>query len=428
MVAVDSTMNSRPFVVSAELYDLQQEGLNVSKFDVADLVRILQTKTVLMKWMQLPGQPALTSPFRHVDRVIVHIEQISKNNRYNKQFTIELGRCLQRLANVDTCVVKLSHPHVHRRTGPMFKMGKDIVAACHLTAPPDETTTRTQRKRRAADPMAGLSAAATKRARPPRITEPDVESDDDDDDNNDSSQQNANSNDYRTRKRMSSALFKYIVNANRHQQEELGMDIDDHLQEILKQRISGKQITKLDDLGDAFLHSVDELLCGSSSYRPLVPATPSLYVNRSVVLAVFPRKIYWVALQCAWNLFTIENLGVSPSYLQPHQSFRLPEMRNFIMRQLDPSLQTTLVDMSSSLLYTGVDHIKTVIKQLTANRQHGLPNNRAAGALTNCAVNVAKAICDEAATGDSQLCQRNTKKEGCTYTWTLTTGQKFQVI
>jgi hypothetical protein len=427
MVAVDRTIDSKPIVVGAELYDLRQEGLNVNKFDVADLVLILQTKTVLTSWMQLPGHPALDPPTPHVDRVIVHIEQISKKNKYNKQFTIDLGRSLQRLANVERCVVKLSHPHVHRRTGPMFKMGNRIVAACGLSVPSDESTTTTQRKRRTEEPMAGPSAPPAKRARPSRTAEQvndesDVEPDDVD------SRLDANSNDYRTRKRMSSAIFQYIIKADAEQQEELGMDVNDHLQRVWQQRIAGKQITKFDDLGDAFLHAVDELLCGTSSYRPLIPSMPSLHINRTVVLAVFPRNIYWIVLRCAWNLFTVENLGVSPSYLQPQHTFRLPDTRNFVKNQLDPSLQAALVDMSPSELYTGVEQIKIVIKQLTANQQHGLPNNRAAGALTNCVVNVAKKICDEAATGDSQLCQRNTKKEGCIYTRTLPSGQKFQVV
>jgi hypothetical protein len=82
---------------------------------------------------------------------------------------------------------------------------------------------------------------------------------------------------------MSSAIFQYIIKADAEQQEELGMDVNDHLQRVWQQRISGKQITKFDDLGDAFLHAVDELLCGTSSYRPLIPSTPSLHVNRSVV-------------------------------------------------------------------------------------------------------------------------------------------------
>jgi len=33
---------------------------------------------------------------------------------------------------VTSCIVKLSQPHVHRRTGPMFKLGSGIIEACQL--------------------------------------------------------------------------------------------------------------------------------------------------------------------------------------------------------------------------------------------------------------------------------------------------------
>ena len=130
MVAVDKTLHEFPTVVGAELYDLKQLGLNVDKFDVTDLIKILQEKTVLMNWMQ---QSQCITSLPSVHRVIVHIEQISKRNKYNKQFEIEFGRLLQRLTNIDKCVVQLSQPHIHRATGPMFKLGKRIVETCHIT-------------------------------------------------------------------------------------------------------------------------------------------------------------------------------------------------------------------------------------------------------------------------------------------------------
>ena len=57
-------------------------------------------------------------------------------------------------------------------------------------------------------------------------------------------------------------------------------------------------VTKFDDLGNALLHALDEILCGSSNYRPLIPATPTLHVNRSVILTILPDHIYWLVLQC----------------------------------------------------------------------------------------------------------------------------------
>jgi len=44
---------------------------------------------------------------------------------------------------------------------------------------------------------------------------------------------------------------------------------------------------KLDDLGDLLLHSLSDILCGGSNNRPLTPATPSMHVNRSIVISVF---------------------------------------------------------------------------------------------------------------------------------------------
>jgi len=70
IVAVDKTPNALPVVVGGELYDLEQEGLNIKRFDMTDLILLLQTKTVLMSCMQ---HPAYTRTLPGVDRVIVHI-------------------------------------------------------------------------------------------------------------------------------------------------------------------------------------------------------------------------------------------------------------------------------------------------------------------------------------------------------------------
>jgi len=72
MVAVDKTPGALPRVVGAELYNLEDEGLNARKFDVADLVLVLQNKTVLMNWIQQPGYSLLLPP---VDRAIVHLKK-----------------------------------------------------------------------------------------------------------------------------------------------------------------------------------------------------------------------------------------------------------------------------------------------------------------------------------------------------------------
>jgi len=59
-------------------------------------------------------------------------------------------------------------------------------------------------------------------------------------------------------------------------------------------------VRKFDDFGDALLHALDEILCGTSNYRPLIPASPSLCVNRSVILTIMSdHRIYWFVLHCS---------------------------------------------------------------------------------------------------------------------------------
>ena len=237
-------------------------------------------------------------------------------------------------------------------------------------------------------------------------------------------------NEYRRKKRMSSAIFQYLIEADEQQKEDLGVTVSASFQETWKQKKAANQVKKFDDLGDSFLHAVDEVLCGSTSYRQLIPATPSLHINRTVVLAVYPDSTYWVVLNCTWNLFTIENLGVTETCLPQNAIFRSRETIELLKNQVDSevSLKRALTDMNQSDVYAAVDHIKTVVKQLTSNAEHCLADRKAAGALTNATVKVAINICDEAATADSTLVERNVKPEGWSYTRTLGCGKKFKVI
>ena len=339
---------------------------------MADLVLILQRKTALMSWMQQPGYLDLASPVGPVDRVVVHIEQISKKNRYNKQFTIDLGRCLQRLVNVQTCVVKMSSPHIHRATGPMFKLGNNAIQSCHLTAS-EGSSLSTNRKRPADDRIAMPPPSTTKRRRtvnsydndrsiPSTSTSPTVDThgpeDEQDVEPDDNVSAGASEDDYRRRKRMSSSIFEYLIDADSSQQDEMGIDVLETVQESWKERRSTRLVTKFDDMGDAFLHAVDEMLCGTSAYKPMIPPSPSMVINRSVVLAAYPDKVYWVVLRCTWNLFTIEQLGETTLNLQLHQTFKLPSTVSYVKNMLDPLLTTAMSVMDASEFLTSVNHIR----------------------------------------------------------------------
>lgn len=131
IAAVDKVGNERPRVVGVELYDLAKLGLgqDVKQVKAASIATLLGSYTKLLSWMQKRG----TSPLLpHVDRVIVHIEQMAKTNKFHMEFGINLGSELQRLVDPLECIIKLSQPNVHRSNGPMFKLGPRIIRECDL--------------------------------------------------------------------------------------------------------------------------------------------------------------------------------------------------------------------------------------------------------------------------------------------------------
>lgn len=111
---------------------------------------------------------------------------------------------------------------------------------------------------------------------------------------------------YRARKRMSASIFNYIIHASNSELEEMKLTIDPEVQRRWR---NNKSVTKFDDLGDSLLHALNDILCGSSNYRQLLPPTPALHTSRIVVLQIMPTQGYYVVLHCSWNAVTIEHFG-----------------------------------------------------------------------------------------------------------------------
>jgi hypothetical protein len=155
MVAVDKTSNGLPKVVGAVQVNLQELGLLArnGKFSAANVLLMLEKHSPLLQWMQTERAVDSTAEWHElepVDRVVVLIEQISIENAYSKQLGKQLGEALQQQFDISKCIVKMSQPHVHRKNGPMFKLGDDLIKACHLQAPSYESLqTRINLKRHA---------------------------------------------------------------------------------------------------------------------------------------------------------------------------------------------------------------------------------------------------------------------------------------
>jgi len=104
-----------------------------------------------------------------------------------------------------------------------------------------------------------------------------------------------------------------LMNADDDKQNSMGVSIVREVQELWLDRLERNPKVKLDDVGDATLHALQDILCGGSNYRQLVPSNVTLHCNRTVVIAVCPDYTYWCVIYCTWNMFTVENIGCDGS-------------------------------------------------------------------------------------------------------------------
>ena len=190
VVAVDKRIGEKPLVITAENYDLDLP----ERFAAADVLVKLLNETNLMSLMQQTDDRLFPS----VDRVVVHLEQMSPENRNWKQFGIELGQLLQRsVTDVDKCVVKLSSPHLFRPGGVIDHLGRDIVDELSLVPVPCNRRHST-----------GLKTPVPAKVRRRTTDNEDVEpSSSNEDDESNLSDENA---DYRHRKKMSANIFRFV--------------------------------------------------------------------------------------------------------------------------------------------------------------------------------------------------------------------------
>jgi hypothetical protein len=459
IAVVDKYAGQPPKLVSANLYDLHLPA----RLTALDILLKLKQKTDLQELMQQTDDMSLP----HVDRVVVHIEQMCTKNPNWKQFGALLGEQLQRsVHDVSTCIVKLSQPNIHRQSGPMFKIGDLIVEQLKLvpatygkkrarpTTPRRPSTSfalSSQPSHSAASPLPMdvsqssdedvplarlVSVASAKRTTTAQLHRVDVNDDDVEPsshtDNSDSEPDILDdSAEYRHKKQMSARVFRYFMDADDIAQENLGIVVEAALQRQYQTMLAADPRIKLDDLGDALLHALNELLCGGSNYRQLVPASSSLQCNRSVVVLVQPTMTYWTALHVTWNKYELLDFGCYQSSLR-YATYNLPSTIHIIKSTLDDNLRAALtstaavVDEQGNTIYPSVDHIKMIVKQTTGFKQF---TSQQAGALTQSTASALKQLCTESVGTPHQLSERRDKIFGSLYIETnLATGQKYQVV
>lgn len=387
---------------------------------------------------------------------------MSIHNQDSKKFRINLGTLLQQSAqDLNACIVKLSQPHIHRSTGPMFKLGSAIVDEMKLTPAShgrkkhytssdlpqpllrrmsdDDDVEPSDDEVRAADSSTSRSRRAPvntpKRQRRgfqqvhSSASSPDTESDE---------PTVHGTVKYRHKKQMSASIFGYVIQANDKQQKDMGLYIDEEEQMRWSAKLAAHPTIKLDDIGEALLHALDERLCSGSSYRQLAPVNSSLQANRTVVVCGQPTETFWVVLHRTCNAFVLEHFGTYRSGLEA-EVFHRPSTVAIIKQKLERSLRIALTDVTGKDIYCPVDHIKIIAKQLKGRKLFSsnqadsyaqtLFTDEMAGCLTRSAVTAFNELCTESVGQNSQLCERKDKILGALYIQTnVQTGHKFQVI
>ena len=395
IVVAERRVGTNPNIVAAQNYT---ELKLKTRFKAADIVVALTKHANLLSWMN----PAYGD--NDVDRIVVHLEQIDVHNRNSKQMSAELGRLLQQQAvDRNMCIVQMSSPHVHRANGPVFRLGDEIVDTLKL----QPVAYLQQRSRAESNPsVVGVQHADVENE--PSDVEPSNET------TADCTEQSV-SQIYRAKKRMSAAVFRYIISADEKQQQQMKLTVDDKVQKYWLEKIASDSSVKVDDVGDALLHALDEVLCGSTQFKQLVPAAPCVYVNRTVAIAVFPDTTYWVVLNCRWNTFVLENFGCFTSRLR-NIYYKNPSTVAAIKQSMVncDDLWIALSVFEGNDTYDAVEHIKVVVKQLTGHTELALKNEEA-GALTDATTKAMKMICDTVIGKNSKLCDRRYRILGSMY-------------
>jgi RecA/RadA recombinase len=333
---VHKIRGENPKLVYANCYDLSTFIANglPKNFTAPDLLLHFNQHHRLLELLE-PKSSLTADGIPDADRVIVHLEQVSIENTYFKVYTKQFGQLLQQRTNdLSSLIVKLSSSNVHRRLGPSSKLGPKIIEACNL-----------QR-----EPMQG---------------------------------------DYREKKARSQKIFRYLMECCESDLEDTKITIGDKVREwwnACKPQVnSGDTFLsgRLHDLGDAFLHAIDEVVCQVSNYRQLIPADPVLQNNRTIIVHYLREKVYWVIITCYFNKFVLEDLGHYETHFTTATIFKMLDPEEDFVRYFPPSLHAAISYHDGHAIYPAVDKIKIIVHQASSKTKE---TARQLGCLTNTAV------------------------------------------
>ncbi len=385
LTAVDKHLGQPAKLVYAKLITDLELALPDRPFKAEDVVLALKRNCDLFTWMQIDehSQP----PSGIVERVMVCVERMSDKNCDAKAFGCKLAEALQRQCpDITKCIVKMSSPNLHCSGGVLSCMGQRTQSSLNFT------------------PMPIIQVKHDVQAN------------------------------RRKRKQYSSDFFYYLIKANSDRLSDMRLEVDEDVRKHFINTVDIPGI-KLDDLGDSVLHALHDLFCGSANFRQAVSAKVAMHSNRTVILSVFPARVYWCVVSCGWNAFVIEAVG---SYTMPDDGvlYKTEKHINKLLKSINQhkveasrELGVALKSFDGCTMFQPTDHIKCCIKQQGEFHEAGFTSRNQAGALTNSTVFAIRKLCDNVMGNRSYLVNQKDKKQGVTYVKICRDrGFKYQVI
>ena len=113
------------------------------------------------------------------------------------------------------------------------------------------------------------------------------------------------------KRKMSRDVFRYIIEATDQQLDQMQLSVDDEVQQYWRRKPASNIVAKTGRRGrrSSARTRRPSNLRGSTNFKQLVPAAPSVSVNTTAPLAVFPDITYWIVINCQCNAFLCENFG-----------------------------------------------------------------------------------------------------------------------
>jgi hypothetical protein len=162
----------------------------------------------------------------------------------------------------------------------------------------------------------------------------------------------------------------------------MNLHINSAVQTYWQNKLKADPNLRVHDLGDAFLHAIDEIVCKVSNYRQLIASDPVLKNNRSTILYFLLEQVFWVTVSCYFNKFILEDMGSYKPNYNKMTYFKEMEFSR-VFKNWPDCMKLAISSHDCGNIFPQVDTIRIIVRQ-TSDKDKQLACQL--GCLTNRAV------------------------------------------